>query len=158
MKYYANRRRSERTFEVGDLVLLKLHPYKQILVRGYTSHKLTASYYGPYPVIANVGTVAYQLQLPPGDKIHNDFHVSLLRSYCGSNAVATNVLPTFWVREEKLPEKILQRRMVKKGNKAVSQVLVKWRGFDESDSTWEEHSSLKQYPNFEDEVLFVGQI
>ena len=37
-------------------------------------------YIGPFPVMARVGTVAYQLELPPElSEVHNVFHVSQLR-------------------------------------------------------------------------------
>lgn len=36
-----------------------------------------------------------------------------------------------------IPESILERRMVKKGNKVVCQVLVKWSGSNASQATWE---------------------
>ena len=39
-------------------------------------------YIGPYEIIARVGTVAYRLDLPPElSKVHNVFHVSMLRKY-----------------------------------------------------------------------------
>ena len=37
---------------------------------------------GPYEIIARVGPVAYRLDLPPElSKVHNVFHVSMLRKY-----------------------------------------------------------------------------
>ena len=49
---------------------------------------------------------------------------------------------------------ILQRRMVKKGSRVVTEVLVKWQGTDEEDATWENYYKLKEkYPNLEDKVV-----
>jgi hypothetical protein len=46
------------------------------------------------------------------------------------------------------PEKILERRMVKKGNAAILQVLVKWRNIPEDSATWEDWEPLKtKFPN-----------
>ncbi|OIT27354.1 putative mitochondrial protein, partial [Nicotiana attenuata] len=48
------------------------------------------------------------------------------------------------------PLKILERRMVKKKNKAVVEVLVQWANFAPKEATWEEYGFLKgQFPNFE---------
>lgn len=40
MKKFAYLRRTERSFEVGEKVLLKLQPYKQSTARGAMPHKL----------------------------------------------------------------------------------------------------------------------
>lgn len=59
IKYHADKRRIDINFSVGDLILLKIHPYKQVTVRGATPHKLAAKYYGPFPIAAKIGNVAY---------------------------------------------------------------------------------------------------
>jgi hypothetical protein len=41
------------------------------------------------------------------------------------------------------PETILQRRLVKKGNKAIPHVLVKWSHLQEASATWEDWFVLK---------------
>ena len=44
--------------------------------------KLSPRFIGSYEVIEKVGLVAYRLALPPKlEKIHNVFHVSMLRRY-----------------------------------------------------------------------------
>ena len=44
--------------------------------------KLSPRFIGSYEVIEKVGPMAYRLALPPKlEKIHNVFHVSLLRRY-----------------------------------------------------------------------------
>lgn len=47
------------------------------------------------------------------------------------------------------PELILDRRMAKRHNKAVTQVLVKWEGCPEEDATWKYfYDLLKRFPKF----------
>jgi hypothetical protein len=41
------------------------------------------------------------------------------------------------------PEAILDRRMKKKGNHAIAQVLIKWRNLPEETATWEDWDVLK---------------
>ena len=45
--------------------------------------KLSMRYYGPFQVIDKVNEVSYRLGLPNHWKIHNVFHVSLLRPFSG---------------------------------------------------------------------------
>ncbi|KAL0462647.1 UNVERIFIED_CONTAM: hypothetical protein Slati_0152300 [Sesamum latifolium] len=65
MKLYADKKRSEREFKVGDEVFLKLQPHRQTSVSLKKRLKLSAKYFGPYKVIERVGKVAYKLELPP---------------------------------------------------------------------------------------------
>lgn len=76
MKQLADAKRSLRTFQVGDLVLLKLQQYAQGSVVSHTFQKLAFKYFGSFEITAAVGSVAYRLKLPPDSLIHPVFHVS----------------------------------------------------------------------------------
>jgi ribosomal protein L21E len=78
-KMQVDKHRSERSFEVGDSVYLKLQPYVQTSIATRASHKLLFRYFGPYQIIAKVGVVAYKLLLPHHSAIHPVFHVSQLK-------------------------------------------------------------------------------
>lgn len=54
MKLYADRHRSDRHYQVGDLVLLKLQPYAQSSVVNRPFPKLAFKYFGPYRVLDRV--------------------------------------------------------------------------------------------------------
>ncbi|XP_038875132.1 uncharacterized protein LOC120067665 [Benincasa hispida] len=80
-KSYADKRRRELKFEVGDLVFLKISLWKGILRFGRKG-KLSLKYIRPYEIIERVGSVTYRLALPTElSKIHNVFHESMLRKY-----------------------------------------------------------------------------
>jgi hypothetical protein len=63
-KAYADRHRVECSFEVGDLVFLRLQPYRQSSLKRSGAKKLKPKFYGPYRVIRRIGEVAYELELP----------------------------------------------------------------------------------------------
>jgi hypothetical protein len=50
-------------------------------------------FYGPFQVLERVGTAAYKLQLPMEAKLHDIFHVGLLKKYHGPSPDSQDVLP-----------------------------------------------------------------
>ncbi|KAF8393178.1 hypothetical protein HHK36_021419 [Tetracentron sinense] len=79
MKMQADNKRHHEEFNEGDLVFLKLRPYRQRSLAQRKYEKLAARYYGPFKVLQRIGKVAYKLDLPPSTMIHPVFHVSQLR-------------------------------------------------------------------------------
>ena len=80
-KSYADQHRKEMEFQVGDKVFLKVSPWKGIMRFG-NKGKLSPHYSGLYEIVEKVGPLAYKLALPPElAKIHDVFHVSMLRRY-----------------------------------------------------------------------------
>jgi hypothetical protein len=78
-KSYADNRRRELRFQVGDFVYLKVSPMRglhRFKIRG----KLAPRYIGPFKILQQSGEVAYQLELPPQlSNVHDVFHVLQLR-------------------------------------------------------------------------------
>ncbi|XP_040944940.1 uncharacterized protein [Gossypium hirsutum] len=80
-KSYVDLKRKEIEYSMGDLVFIKVLPWKKIIRFGRKG-KLGPWFIGPYHILKRVGPVAYQLELPPElDWIHDVFHVSMLRRY-----------------------------------------------------------------------------
>jgi hypothetical protein len=75
MKAQADKSRSERSFQPGDMVFMKLQPYIQASVASRSNKKLSFKYYGPFKVMEKIGEVAYRLDLPETSKIHLVLHV-----------------------------------------------------------------------------------
>ncbi|XP_073360410.1 uncharacterized protein [Aegilops tauschii subsp. strangulata] len=94
MKVQADKHRTERSFEVGEFVFLKLQPYLQSSVAPRANHELAFKFYGPFQIIARVGEVAYELALPVSSKVHPVFHVSLLKKVLAPGCTALSQLPS----------------------------------------------------------------
>ena len=75
-KSYYDAKHRQISFKPGEHVYLRVTPMKGVKTF-QTWGKLAPRYIGPFPVMSRVGTVAYQLELPPEfSEVHNVFHVS----------------------------------------------------------------------------------
>ncbi|KAL0549347.1 hypothetical protein IC582_013828 [Cucumis melo] len=74
-KSYADVRRKDLEFEVGDKVFLKVAPMRGVL-RFERRGKLSPRFVGPFEILERIGPVAYRLALPPSlSTVHDVFHV-----------------------------------------------------------------------------------
>ena len=151
MKQQADLHRSDRNFKVGDLVWLKLQPYRQTSVQQRINNKLSPKFYGPFQVLEVIGKVAYKLKLPSDSQVHNVFHVSQLKPVLGNLPVAAN-LPK-WSKQQypilKQPLAILDTRMVNVHNKAEVQYLIQWSDSASYENSWERAVVfVSQFPEF----------
>ncbi|GKD04953.1 hypothetical protein Tco_1179927 [Tanacetum coccineum] len=114
MKMFEDKDRSDRSFDVGDWVLLKLQPHRQVTLIMHKQHKFFPKFYGPFQVEAKCGEVAYKLTLPDAATIHNVFHVSQLKPFRGQPTIP---IPLHYCNKEGLitavPLAVLDRRIAK---------------------------------------------
>ena len=165
-KSYADMKRKDIRYEIGKKVFLKVSPWKKVMRFGKKG-KLSPRFIGPYEVIEKVGPVAYRLALPPEfEKIHNVFHVSILRRYRSdpSHVVSSETIelrPDLTYEEE--PVEILAHEVKELRNKKIPLVKVLWRNHKTEETTWESEETMRQqYPqlfnegNFDDDIFLSG--
>ena len=121
MKQFSDKDRQDRRFQVGDLVLVKLQLYRQSTKTHRVNVKLSKHFFGPFPVIDKVGSVAYTLQLPNTSKIHPTFHVSQLKLFKGSLPSNISSLPDLSLNNQPLllPILILATRIFSARGRSV---------------------------------------
>lgn len=149
MQQNADLHHTDRSFDFGDYVFVKLQPYRQksVVIRG--NQKLSPKYFGPYKILDTCGKDAYKLELPATSSVHPVFHVSQLKEFVGNVSVATQ-LPAqgvdVLIRE---PELIIERKMVQRQGRAVTMILLKWVNEPVEEATWEYLFDIqKKFPHF----------
>ncbi|KAA0060773.1 pol protein [Cucumis melo var. makuwa] len=126
-KSYADVRRKDLEFEVGDMVFLKVAPMKGVL-RFEKKGKLSPRFVGPFEILERIGPVAYRLALPPSfSAVHDVFHVSMLRRYVADPTHVVDFEP-LQISEnlsyKEQPVEILAREVKKLRSREISLVKV----------------------------------
>ncbi|KAA3481062.1 Retrotransposable element Tf2 [Gossypium australe] len=128
-KSYADLKRKDIEFQIGDKVFLKVSPWKKILRFGCKG-KLSPRFIGPYEIIKRIRS--------------NPSHVI--------SPSEIEIQPDMTYNEE--PIRILAQEIKEFRNKRIALVKVLWERHEVEEATWEpEEAMRKQYPN-----LFTGKI
>jgi hypothetical protein len=148
MRAQANKHRREVEYNEGDMVYLKIQPYKLRKLAKRLNQKLSPRYYGPFEILQKIGNVAYKLKLPADTKVHPVFHASLLKKAIKPNT-EPQPLPACMNEDWHLepgPEEALDTRRNAQGE---VEVLVKWEGLPTFENSWELADKLRQeFPGF----------
>ncbi|XP_074299352.1 uncharacterized protein LOC141630429 [Silene latifolia] len=119
-KSYADARRSDISFKVGEKVLLRVSPMKRVM-RFRKRGKLSQKFIGPYEILDRVGEVAYRLTLPP------------------ALARLTYI---------ETPKEILDRKVRKTRHGETALVKVLWTNHKAEEATWETEAAMREsYPH-----------
>ena len=100
--------------------------------------------------------MAYRLRLPEGARIHDVFHVGVLKPFRGTPPSTTPALPP--LRHGRVlhrPTRVLRSQL----RRGVWHVLVQWENLPEDDATWEPVDEFRAtFPSFqlEDELFPNG--
>ncbi|KAA0035421.1 pol protein [Cucumis melo var. makuwa] len=145
-KSYADVRRKDLEFDVGDKVFLKVAPMRGVL-RFERRGKLSPHFVGLFEILERIGLVAYRLALPPSlSAIHDVFHVSMLRKYVSDPSHVVDYKPL--EIDENLsyteqPVEVLAREMKMLRNREIPLVKVLWRNHRVEEATWEREDDMR---------------
>jgi len=162
-KYY-NKNHREIYFKVGDKVMLNSKNLRRN-VREQVD-KLSPRFRGPFVVKRIISSLNYELELPPSMKIHPVFHVVNLKKYYESSnqtiphRIVNHRPPPAVIhqgQEEWEVEKIIGRRIIKRGRNNTTQYLVKWLGYPNEESTWEPEKNLRKSKSLIDQYQNQNQ-
>nr|GFA39030.1 putative reverse transcriptase domain-containing protein [Tanacetum cinerariifolium] len=150
-KNYADRKQKPMEFEIRDMVMLKVSPWKGV-VRFGKRGKLNLRYVRHFKVLAKVGKVAYKLELPQElSRVHHTFHVSNLKKCYFDEPLfmpleGVHIDDTLQFVEE--PVEILEWEIKRLKRSQIPLVKVRWNSRWGTEFTWAcEHSFKKKYPH-----------
>nr|GEY72388.1 putative reverse transcriptase domain-containing protein [Tanacetum cinerariifolium] len=144
-------RRKPMEFEVGDMVMLKVLPWKDV-IRFMKCGKLSPRYIELFEIIERIGPVAYKLELPKKlHGIHNTFHVSNLKKCLADENLVISL------EEIQLDDKlhfieesmeIMDREVKQLKQSRIPIAKVRWSSRRNPEYTWEREDFFKRnYPH-----------
>ena len=134
--FHADKRRRPCTLKAGMQVLLSTKHLR--FDKSNNKRKLGPLYVGPFTISKLLGTTAVKLQLPEHWKIHNVFHVSLVREYKAGPNTAIPIIPEIFDEDsDDTVDKILAHRDTVLRNRTVREYLIKLQGYSDVHNRWE---------------------
>jgi hypothetical protein len=142
-KFYYDQGRRHADFKVGAKVLLRTTNLK---FKAEVARKLMPKWVGPFKVLERVGELAYRLELPSTLRVHNVFHVELLKGFLDSDRHQPPPLPVEVDGEiEYEVEAVTHHRYVRRGKRPpASEYLVKWAGYGAEFNSWEPEAHVEE--------------
>ena len=129
-------------------------PAASLNVRG--RGKLGPRFFGPFQVLDRIGEVTYKLALPARSRIHDVFHVGLLKPFHGTPPAEIPPLPPLQHgRVMPEPESVIRSRLAR----GQRELLMRWKGAPTTDASWVLLEEFQQhFPKFqlEDELPLQG--
>ncbi|KAL4034919.1 hypothetical protein IC575_003591 [Cucumis melo] len=151
-KSYADVRRKDLEFEVGDMV------FQGCTHEGcsrFEEGKPSPRFVGPFEILERIGPVAYRWARPIFAAVHDVFHISMLRKYVADPTHVVDFEP-LQISEnlsyEEQPVEVLAREVKKLRSREIPLVKILWQNHGVEEATWEKEEDMRaQYPElFED--------
>ncbi len=142
MADFANKHRRKVEYKPGTEVMLST---VNIKLKAVGSPKLLPRWVGPFTILKQIGKAAYKLNTPSEWRIHDVFHVSLLKPYHKDEHTQPLPLPLRIEHGDPVfeVERILDHRTVRKGRYGdAKEYLIKWKGFGVEHNSWEPERNL----------------
>ena len=145
-KQQADKKRRDVSYNVGDVVLL--NTINLPITSGV--RKFQPRWIGPFPITQKISHTAYRLQLPPSLRVHNVFHVNLLKpfhggpAWCATPPTADAEPRASYANFSEEVSRILETRRLQRHNQRVRQYLVQWTGREEHDATWVDEQQIRE--------------
>lgn len=154
-KLSADPHQRHKEFNVGDFVIVRLAPER---FPKHAAKKLCTKSLGPFPIIKQLGTNAYLLELPTHLNISPVFNIADLYPYRGTFEPPV-LSPNFSTGQSLRPpprasittfslqdviDEVLDDQFVASQNGGFRRFLVRWKGRPPSDATWIDEAKFRQ--------------
>nr|GEV60293.1 hypothetical protein [Tanacetum cinerariifolium] len=150
MKSYADVRRKPLEFQVSDIVMLKVSPWKGVICFGKRG-KLNPRYIEPFKVLAKVGIISYRLKLPQQlSRVHRTVISNLKK--CLSDEPLAIPLDKMHIDDKlyfiKEPVKIIDREVKQLKQNRIPILKVQWNSRRGPEIMWEREDQFrKKHPH-----------
>lgn len=160
-KFYYDRRHQPQFFREGEYALLRLHRGYDIPATALTGRKYGLQFVGPFRVLERVGRLAYRLDIPNTWNVHPVFTVAQLEP-CPDPSTDPYTHTRPQPRPDEPPsvfvegdtetfksyelERLLNKRVIKKGRGFATEYLVKWKGYGAEHDRWRNVNDLANAP------------
>jgi hypothetical protein len=136
-KKYVDKKKSDREFEDGELVILKFNKKNAGYKPQSKEHRSKLGPTGtPVRIVRKLSPITYKIALPAGSRIHDVVSIAHLRKY-GKDIGDVRPLPITSEDGDQPEEWEVEEIRGARTKKGKKEFLIKWKGYPEDESTWE---------------------